>query len=160
MPAVPFTFAQPHYLWAAFALSALAAFVVLARRPAAPVLTLVLCGMGLVLLVLAAGGAIWRRPAAGEVTVMVDLSASTRNAGYRDRAALEARVRQLLGRTPYRMRAFADAATDLPAGAALPDLPSERTSYDPPAGPVLLFSDGRFQGREGQPLSGKLRVPL
>jgi von Willebrand factor type A domain len=154
MPAVPFTFAHPHYLWAGLALAAAAVVVALVRRPAVPVLTRVLWGLGLVLLALAAGGAIWHRPAAGEVTVMVDLSPSTRNAGYRDRGALEARVRQLLGRTPYRIRAFADGASDLPDGAALPDLPAEQTTYDAPAGGlVLLFSDGHFQGQGGTPLS-------
>src|SRR5688500_13716474 len=100
MPATPITFTHPTYLWTGLALAGAAALVVLLLRPAAPVLTKVLCGLGVLLLAAAAGRAVWHRPAAREVAVVVDLSSSTRGARYRDRAALEGRVRQLLGGTP------------------------------------------------------------
>jgi hypothetical protein len=100
------------------------------------------------LLSLAAAGPVWRKPASGEVAVMVDLSPSTRSAEYRKRAMLESRVRQLLGGVPFRMYYFADGmgpATVAGAGD-LPDLPAERTRYEPPVGAaVLLFSDGQFE---------------
>jgi hypothetical protein len=77
---------------------------------------------------------------------MVDLSASTRTATYRDRASLERRIRELLRDTPYQIQFFADGVHPVDAGAArLPDLPSDRTTYTPPAAAaILLFSDCRF----------------
>src|SRR3954469_23263913 len=104
----PITFAAPAMLYASLALVALAAAVVLTRRPAMPGATKVLAGIGLVLLSLAAGEMLWRRPVAREVAVMVDLSPSTRSAAYRNREAMERRVRQLLGDTPYRFHYFSD----------------------------------------------------
>jgi hypothetical protein len=133
-------------LYASFALAALAAAVVLLRRPVMPGATKALAGGGILLLSLAAGEMLWRRPVAREVAVMVDLSPSTRSAAYRDREALERRIRQLLGNAPHRFYYFSDGARPVPAArAALPDLPGERTVYEPPAeAAVLLFSDGRF----------------
>ena len=102
------------------------------------------------LLCLGAAGPVWRRPASGEVAVMVDLSPSTRLAEYRKRATLESRIRQLLGGVPFRMYYFADglgpANAPVNGGAGdLPDIAAERTRYEPPPGSaVLLFSDGQF----------------
>src|SRR5215218_2463360 len=104
-----FTFAFPAAFWCAVALTVVAAAVAVYRRPAIPALTSVLASTGLLLLALAAGGPTWHRPAAAEVVVMVDLSASTRTAQYRDAVALRERVRQLLGDVPHRMEFFADA---------------------------------------------------
>jgi Ca-activated chloride channel homolog len=142
----PVTFASLFTLYASLALVALAAAVVLLRRPALPLMTKVLAGMGLLVLSLAAGEMVWRRPAAREVAVMVDLSPSTRSAAYRDRAALERRVGELLGETPHRFYYFSDGMRREPTGrATFPDLPGERTTYESPVeAAVLLFSDGRF----------------
>ncbi|MDB5172180.1 MAG: hypothetical protein JWN51_953 [Phycisphaerales bacterium] len=146
--AFPFSITSPATLAAALSGLALTALIALIRRPKLPRMALWLAGLGALLLCLAAGGVIWQRPTAGEVAVMVDLSPSTRTAGYRDRAVLESRIAALLGKTPHRVYYFAqDIAHDAPAGATLPDLPAERTIYQPPAGAsaVLLFSDGRFE---------------
>src|SRR4051794_40083878 len=164
MASGPITFAAPAMLYASLALVALAAAVVLTRRPAMPGATKALAGGGLALLSLAAGEVLWRRPVAREVAVMVDLSPSTRSASYRSREALERRVRQLLGDTPYRYYYFSDGARPAPAGgAALPDLPGERTVYEAPAeAAVPLFSDGRFDppGALGPPIYAVLDAGL
>lgn len=101
--------------------------------------------LGLFCLAAAAGEPRWQRASTGVVTVMVDLSPSTRGAAYRDRALLEQRIRQLLGRTPHRILAFASSSSELPAETLLRELPATRTVFTaPPADAVLLFSDGRF----------------
>ena len=95
----------------------------------------------------AAGSPVWDRPAARVVAVMVDVSPSTRGAGFRDRAALDRRVGQLLGDTPYRVFAFAGGpAQPLPATGPLADVPCDSTRLVVPPGvdAVVLFSDGRF----------------
>src|SRR4051794_34512762 len=142
----PVTFASPATLYASLALVALAAAVVVLRRPAMPGPTKAFASVGLALLALAAGEMLWRQPVAREVAVMVDLSPSTRSADYRNREALDRRVRQLLGDTPHHFYYFADGVRPDPAGrATLPDLAAERTVYESPAeAAVLLFSDGRF----------------
>lgn len=116
------------------------------RRPAVPAACLALAGGGAVLLAVAAGDVAWLARQARPVVVMVDLSPSTRAAGYRDPAALGRRVRELLGETPREIRYFADGAGSAdPASGLLPDLPARRTvlpEVDAPA--VLLFGDGRF----------------
>jgi hypothetical protein len=140
------SFAASGSMWTILALGLLSATIALTRRPAAPRATLVLVGLGLALLALAGGKPTWNRPTEQIVAVMVDLSASTRTAQYRDRATLERRIRELLRDTPYRMEYFADRTHAIdPAAARLPDIPSDRTSYTPPAATaVLLFSDCRF----------------
>ena len=97
--------------------------------------------------VAAAGSPAWVRPFARSVDVMVDLSPSTRGADYRNRAALDRRVAELLGDVPHRLLGFADEPPrPLPAGAILGDLPCDATTFVPPtdADAVVLFSDGRF----------------
>src|SRR5277367_2196559 len=93
---VPITFAWPTGLWAGGALCALTVLIAALRRPAVSGATRWLVLLGMALLGLAAGGPVWRRPAGGEVAVLVDLSPSTRSAEYRKRSMLESRVRQLL----------------------------------------------------------------
>lgn len=130
----------------ACALGVAAAVLVWRRRPAVDAVTLLCAGIGLLGLALGAGELAWKRRASAEVVVMVDLSASTRGAGYRDRAQLEQRARELLGETPYRMVFFSDHLVNSVHGAVLGDLASEKTVYAPPAAiAVLLFSDGRFE---------------
>lgn len=130
----------------ACALGAAAAVLVWRRRPAVGAVTLLCAGIGLLGLALGAGELAWKRPASAEVVVMVDLSASTRGAGYRERARLEQRTRELLGDTPYRTVFFSDRVVNNVEGAVLGDLAGEQTVYAPPAAiAVLLFSDGRFE---------------
>ena len=109
--------------------------------------------IGAVLLALSAGGLTLHPRDRSHVAVMVDLSPSTRSATYRNRAALNRRISQLFGNAPYRLFAFSDgAAQALPAGEVLADLPSERTRFAPPqAGPVVFFSDGRFDPPQSAP---------
>jgi hypothetical protein len=133
-------------LWTALAVSIAAALIAAMRRPAAPRLTYAAIAIGLALLALAAGSPIWLRPVEQQVTVMVDLSPSTRTAGYRDRAALERRIHELLRDIPYRMQFFSDGVQEVePGSTRLSDLPADHTTYVPPsAAAVLLFTDGRF----------------
>jgi hypothetical protein len=143
------TVSSPGLLAAGVALSVLAGVAAWHRRPDVPRLALVAGAAALLLLCLSAGGVEWNRPAAREVAVLVDLSASTRPAAFRHREHLENRLRQLLGSTPYRVYAFADTMREihLPAQpASLPDLPAGQTVLaPPPAAAVLLFSDGQFE---------------
>jgi hypothetical protein len=149
MNGFPISLEAPGMFAGACALALITVALVVVRRPAIPVMTAAACGVALMLLALAVGGLTWRRPAMGsDVAVMVDLSASTRGAGYRDRAELDRRVRELLGSTPYRLVYFSDHNTaDAPvASGALGDLAGERTVFAPPAAVgVVLFSDGRFE---------------
>ncbi len=148
MPRVPLTFSSPLLLTVSLALVVLLAIIAIRRRPALARTSKLLAILAAILLALAAGGMNWRRPASSEITVMVDLSPSTRTAAYRTRAALDARINQLLAGAPYRIVYFSDRNTAAAPGDAtgpLPDLPSERTIFAPPAAPaILLFSDGRF----------------
>jgi hypothetical protein len=115
------------------ALAALATVAVaVLRRPAVPRMALALAAIGILLLAAAAGGMALPKPAARPVAVMVDLSASTRGAAYRDSERLQRRIRELLAGTPHEVRHFGE-------------VPASRTilpETDAPA--VLLFSDGRF----------------
>jgi hypothetical protein len=102
--------------------------------------------VGLILIACAAGGPIiWLHPAKS-VVAMVDLSPSTRGAGYRDRAALMHRIGELAGNVPVRLMAFSDHVEEMPGGDKLADLECDQTRYEPPAADaILLFSDGRFE---------------
>jgi hypothetical protein len=146
MSRLPLSIDHPGLFAAAFAIALLTVVLARLRRPAVSPLTTTLSAAALLLLALAAGGATWHRPVTSEVAVMVDLSASTRGATYRDPRTLDQRIRQLLGTTPYRVTYFADQNTaTAPAGTPLPDLPGDVTRYAPPPAPaVLLFSDARF----------------
>ena len=89
--------------------------------------------VGLMLLGCAGGGPRWAGTGVGNVAVMVDGSASTRGATYRDDSVLRRRVEELLGDQPYTLVRFGEGA--------------DRTTWTAPppgASAVLLFSDGRF----------------
>src|SRR2546423_293598 len=77
--------------------------IAFARRVALDRTSSLLLISGVLLLAMAAGEPRWRRPAGGVVHVLVDLSASTRGATYRDRAVLDSRVHQLLGELPSKI---------------------------------------------------------
>ncbi len=107
---------------------------------------------GLLLVAAAAGGVAIPYRQARSVTVLVDLSPSTRGASYRDRAMLDQRVRQLLGGVPFTLAAFSDSIQPLPETATLPDLPCQQTRFTPPAADaILLFSDGQFDPPANSP---------
>ena len=146
MPAFPFTIASPWLFAGACAICVAAAALTIARRPAIHAATSALAALALLMLALAAGGLTWHRPASTDVIVMVDLSASTRGADYRNRANLDLRIKQLLGSTPFHTLYFSDHNTPhAPDGAALPDLSGDKTVFTPPAAvAIVLFSDGRF----------------
>jgi hypothetical protein len=147
MNVFPFSLEAPGWFAVACGLALIAGVLALVRRPAVHGVTLVACAVGMVLLALAAGGLTWHRPASADVAVMVDLSASTRGAGYRNRAELERRIKQLVGQTPYHVTYFSDRnINSIGEGNVLADLPGERTVFAPPAAvAVVLFSDGRFE---------------
>ncbi|HEV2294606.1 MAG TPA: VWA domain-containing protein [Tepidisphaeraceae bacterium] len=131
-PAIVFD--SPIPLAAGLALAVAAIVTACFRRASAPLVSHVLVGLGLMLLAIAAGEPRVANNADGRIAVMVDLSASTRGATYRDDAALRARVAQLLGDRPHTVVRFGDEQ-------------AERTNWPPPppdAAAVVLFSDGRF----------------
>jgi hypothetical protein len=135
------------FLVAALLIAGATVAVVIWRHPALPHFTLLAAGIGVVLLCMAAGGIEWRRPRPQSVLVMVDLSPSTRTATFRDRGRITARIRQLLGKIPYRIQYFADGPVTEPAGGTiLPDVPADRTTLptDVGASAIVLFSDAQF----------------
>jgi hypothetical protein len=143
--AFPIVFTSPVALIVALLALGGACVIAVVRRVPISRITRTFFGIGLLLLALAAGRPLWHRPTPGVVTVMVDLSPSTRGATFRDRAALDQRIHALLGNVNYRVIAFADKNQPMPQGAALADIPADHTVFDPPpADAILLFSDGRF----------------
>lgn len=142
-----FALDRPSLFAFACAIAILSAIIAIVRRPAIHLLTSTLCAISLVLFVLAAGGLTWHRPASTDVAVMVDLSASTRGADYRNRDLLDKRIRELLGSTPYHILYFSDHNTaEISSASMLPDLAGDKTVFAPPAAvAVVLFSDGRFE---------------
>jgi hypothetical protein len=126
-------------------LSVAAIAIALLRRLKLSLLTKILLLLSITLLTLAAGQPIWHRPIPQRIAVMVDLSPSTRTASYRDRAFLQRRLSQLLGHTRYDTLYFSDHNEHSISGNVLPDIPADRTVFDPPAeAAVILFSDGQF----------------
>jgi hypothetical protein len=131
----PLTLESPLLGVAALAVLLATAITGIVRRPAMPRATVVLILLGAVALALAAGGISWRGPRAGTVAVVVDMSASTRGASYRDPKRLSERIAQLLGRrTTYSLYRMADAIAPAesveqlrPAGSS-----ARRTIFDPP----------------------------
>lgn len=146
---LPFNFSSPWLLWTCLSLAATATAITMWRRPAAPAWTKILCGVGLLLIALAAGGMSWQAPWRHEALVMVDLSPSTRTALYRNTTALRRRLEQLLGATPRRIMFFAgdNAQTGIEDDQGnLVDMPGQRTVFAPPAAEtIVLFSDGQFK---------------
>ena len=122
--------------------------IVARRRIDLPVSSRILGVLGLAVWCLALGAVTWRRPLPGRAAVMVDLSASTRTAQYRNRAQLEMRVKELLGGVDSGFYYFASqSTTSAPGDQKLGDLLGDRTVFAPPedAPVVLLFSDGQFE---------------
>lgn len=135
----PLMFAVAAGVWCATIAAALV------RRVRVGTASGVLLAAGLAMLALAAGRPQARLGSGGDVVVLVDLSASTRSAEYRDRATLERRIDALLGDHPHRVVYFADGERTHVAGTILPDLPSQRTVFPSiTADAIVLFSDGRF----------------
>ena len=152
-PVIPEPFAAwiairaPGWLALGLALAGGVLAVALIRRPRMPAASGALMMIGALCLALAGGDPAWQRPLPQRVSVMVDLSPSTRGARYRDARWLAQRIDALLGDAPRRLIFFAAGNVDatLPDGR-LDDLPAEQTVFAPPLdGPVLLFSDGRFE---------------
>lgn len=144
---LPLSFSAPIMLGMALLAACVAAGIVVWRRPALSTRGRWFGAAALLLLALGAGEPAWRTPAPQRAVVMVDLSASTRSADYRNRAHLASRISALLGRTPYRTVYFAQEQTDSPPpGERLADLPGDATRFSPPAdaAAVVLFSDGQF----------------
>lgn len=118
----------------------------IAKRPA------ILFAIGSTLLAIASSVPVWNWPVVGTVAVLVDLSPSTRGATFRDRAALDQRIAKLLGKTPFKLFAFADRLRPLPAGPIDADMPADRTVLTaPPCDAIVLFSDGQFAVSSGLP---------
>lgn len=122
------------------------ALLLLRRGVPLPRLTRGALLLAILLLVLAAGELHLKFPKQARIAVMVDLSSSTRTAIYRDRAALDSRLKQLLGSRAFDLYGFAEHAFVLSDAARLADVASARTVFAPPdASAVILFSDGRFE---------------
>lgn len=136
---------QTPWLAAAAGLLVLAT-IAIARRAALPPVSRWLGLVAAAMLALAAGSPLWPHPRAGTVTVLVDLSPSTRTADFRTRQHLELRLAELLGRTKYRLKFFADGLTAVdPVQTVFADVPSERTVCPPlPGDVVVVLSDCRF----------------
>jgi hypothetical protein len=143
---LPLVFGSPRLLGLALLMVGLMVAIASIRRIAMRGAARICILMGAISLAIAAGQPIWNRPARGSVTVMVDLSPSTRGATFRDRAALLLRVHQLLGDVPYQLIGFANRNQPLPDQSALADISCDQTVFSPPsADAILLFSDGRFE---------------
>ncbi len=111
--------------------------------------------LSLLLIFIAIAGPRWLRSSTPSITVLIDTSASTRVAAFRDPAALLRRIRQLLPqseKSSIDYCLFADqnhGITSLVSDGhtRLPDLSSEKTNFDT-AGivgdAIILFSDGQF----------------
>lgn len=144
-PAFPVIFTSPVALIVGLLAFGGACAIAILRRIPISRITGTMLGTGLFVLALATGGPLWHRPAPGIVTVMADLSPSTRGATFRDRASLDVRIHALLGHENYHLIAFSRTNQPMPVGAELPDLPADHTVFDPPpADAILLFSDGQF----------------
>jgi hypothetical protein len=117
---------------------------VLARR-AFRTVSIIYLLIGTLLLAAAIGRPAFLRSAPARVAVMVDLSPSTRGATFRDSAALDRRLGQLLGDQPYQLLGFSDHNQPIDLKSPMRDLPCDATRFDPPpVDAIVLFSDGRF----------------
>ncbi|WP_428939768.1 vWA domain-containing protein [Fontivita pretiosa] len=109
------------------------AAVVLWRRPAGSWLVHALLLTGTALLAAAAGNPSIQIPQRGQVVVMVDCSASTRTARFRDERFLHRRIDELVDGSGYRVVRFSDDSA-----------PATQYEPSPDAAAIVLFSDGRF----------------
>ncbi|HEX8521300.1 MAG TPA: vWA domain-containing protein [Tepidisphaeraceae bacterium] len=127
------TIQAPVMLSIAMIAAASFAAVLLYRRVAVRLASVVLLMLGAFVLAAAAGGLSLVRQRPARLVVMVDLSGSTRGAAYRDEAALRRRVGQLIPGARYEIRSFGEQA--------------DLTRWEPPVDcdAVLLFSDGNLE---------------
>jgi hypothetical protein len=148
----PFNLSSPLAFIIACAIALIIAAVAPARAITLPRLPLALMTLGLASLCLAIAGVTWRRAQIGTVAVVVDLSPSTRSAGYRDRTALLTRINQLLGKTPYTVYQMADGIARTSLNELPIELSSRQTSFTPlPVDAIVLFSDGQFPAPPAAP---------
>src|SRR5579862_5469445 len=93
----------------------------------------------------AAGSPILQIPRSPLISVMVDLSPSTRGAAFRDPKFLQQRIHELLGDHPYDLLAFASQNVPLDINQSLNEIPCDQTHFTPVAADdILLFSDAQF----------------
>ncbi|MGD1277627.1 MAG: vWA domain-containing protein [Tepidisphaeraceae bacterium] len=145
LAAAPVSFSSFGLFAAAASLVIAAAAIAWYRRTALPRTAAGLALVGLLCLATATGRPMWHWPAEKFLVVLVDLSASTRGAGFRDSTALSRRLSDLLGDLPYQLLGFSDGrATAL--SARLAEMPGDRTRLPPiSADAVVLFSDCQFE---------------
>jgi hypothetical protein len=106
--------------------------LILRARHVVSTLMLVLIAAGLLAFALAMGEPTLRWPNRERVTVMVDLSPSTRGAAFRDERWLASRIQTLLGNVPHDVIRFGEGA------------PRETTFWPVGSKPIVLFSDAQF----------------
>jgi hypothetical protein len=144
--AFPVTFTSFWYFAVAVTMSLVAIGIAGARRPKLPRLSALLALVAMVCLALAAGQPVWHRPELRTISVMVDLSPSTRGAHFRNNIELKNRLSELLGDTPYQLFAFSDRNFGLNRDRAFPELPCKETIFSPVNGDaIILFSDAQFR---------------
>lgn len=131
---------SPNLLLITLAVALATLALIYLRRIALPRPSIGCFAIGMLLLALAAGGLTIRRPDPRQAVVMVDLSPSTRTATYRDPAAREARIRQLLGEVGYTVRTFAEGEQ-----VEQTRFPSES------ADAIVLLSDAQFELPDSAP---------
>jgi hypothetical protein len=113
------------------ALAAGMGLILRARRTGSTAM-LVLIAIGLLAFALAMGEPTLRWPKEERVTVMVDMSPSTRGAAFRDQPWFNSRIKTLLGDVPYDVTRFGEGA------------PRETTFSPNGSRPIVLFSDAQF----------------
>lgn len=124
---MPTAFESPAWLIAAMPLAVVTAIVIWRNR-SFPRLAKILVTLATALLALATGQPhVQRAGDPDDIAVMVDLSASTRNATYRDTKALNQRLAELLGDRPHRVVTFDGQLLEPPSDARV----------------VIAFTDGQ-----------------
>jgi hypothetical protein len=120
-----------------------------------PKCSLLLLSVGALLLALAAGRPVLRIALSQPVTVLVDVSPSTRGADFRNFDLLRKRLDELLHGTTYKVLSFANGISAKDEG--LREIWCDQTRLNlPPDAAVVLFSDGRFD----LPASGPPTYPV
>lgn len=136
---------SPTNLLAASAIGVAIVLAAFTRRLAMPWITRLLGIAGLICIALAAGGISCQRNGKLQIAVMVDCSASTRGASFRDARQLRERLKELMGNDEFEFYTFADQTRPASINDQLSEIPSEQTRFvPPPADAIVLFSDGRF----------------
>jgi hypothetical protein len=102
-------------------------------------------GIGLLLIAAACAQPIWHRMTRGTIAVMVDLSPSTRGAGFRDAGEVRQRVGELVGDENYQLIGFAGGNEPIDPAGPWREMAADQTVFTPAdADAILLFSDARF----------------